>query len=227
MTEIKFDILPDGGIVKLEEFELIIAGFTGKDMEKSKQHLMELKAQGIKTPSKIPVFYKAPMSLATQNHWISVSNQMTSGEIEPVLVLCNGKYYISAGSDHTDRNLEKEDIARSKVECSKPLSSHAVPLKLAIEGWENSELSSEVKSCSEWLPYQSGKTVDISGPMELIDLYKEENGKLPRNLVMFLGTIPIIGRKFIFGEEFRGTLTVQSASESYKLAVEYKMKEGE
>jgi hypothetical protein len=227
MTEIKFNILPDGGIVSLEEFELVIAGFTGKDVEKSKEHLRELEAQGIQTPSKIPVFYRAPMALATQNHWISVSNQMTSGEIEPVLVLSNGEYYISAGSDHTDRNMEKEDIARSKVACSKPLSSQAIPLKLAIEEWGSSELSSEVKSGSEWVLYQSGKTVDIRDPMELIALFKEENGKLPRNLVMFLGTIPLIGRKFIFGEEFRGTYTVQSSSESYKLAVEYKIEEGE
>ena len=167
MTEIKFNILPDGGIVSLEEFELVIAGFTGKDVEKSKEHLRELEAQGIQTPSKIPVFYRAPMALATQNHWISVSNQMTSGEIEPVLVLSKGEYYISAGSDHTDRNMEKEDIARSKVACSKPLSSQAIPLKLAIEEWENSELSSEVKSGSEWVLYQSGKTVDIRDPMEI------------------------------------------------------------
>lgn len=222
MNTLKFDIPSTEKTISLSNYTLIIAGFTGSNTEKVKEHLDELQKQGITIPDEVPTFYRIPSENATQSEEISVVGTETSGEIEPVLLVKGGSYFISLGSDHTDREIEMKNIARSKASCQKPISRTAVPLEELALAWDHLELSSEVSESGKWVPYQIGKCLDLTHPLKLAGLLQKSLGRVPANAVIFLGTIPIIGGKFRFSEEFRGTLT--NPESNLKLSVHYRVR---
>src|SRR5690606_10619106 len=79
---------------------LIIAGFTGRNEDAVAAHVRELAVLGVPPPSKTPTFYELSGKLVTFEERIYGSDR-SSGEVEPVLLRINGKYYLSVGSDHT------------------------------------------------------------------------------------------------------------------------------
>ena len=225
METLRFDVPSTEKSISLSNYTLIIAGFTGSNTEKVKEHLVELQKQGIKVPDEIPSFYRIPSENATQSDEISVVGGKTSGEIEPVLVVKDGSYFISLGSDHTDREMEIKSIARSKASCKKPISRIAVPMEHLALDWERLGLTSEVNESGKWVPYQDGRCADLTHPLKLAGLLQKDQGKVPVNAVIFLGTIPIIGGRFRFSEEFRGTLN--NTETGLKLSIHYRIKRDE
>ena len=108
----KYNLITKQGITK-EEFDLerlIVIGFAGKDIEKTMEHIHELEAEGIKCPKAVPVVYQCSRELLTTDDTIEVIDDKTSGEVEYLILVRDGKYYIGIGSDHTDRKLEAVSI---------------------------------------------------------------------------------------------------------------------
>ena len=118
----KFNVVSKNG-TRQEEMELkslLVVGFAGKDIEKTMEHIRELEAEGVKCPSKVPVLYQCDPQIVTEKDEIEVIGHKTSGEVEYLILVKDGKYYIGVGSDHTDRDLEAISIHKSKQVCLKP-----------------------------------------------------------------------------------------------------------
>ena len=60
----------DGRPAEIED--LVIAGWTGRDVAALNRHIEELKAIGVQPPSKVPLYYRVAASLLTQAESIQV-----------------------------------------------------------------------------------------------------------------------------------------------------------
>ncbi|MFJ5900842.1 DUF2848 family protein [Streptomyces sp. NPDC093064] len=116
LTQLRFRT-EAGDEVTVAPTHLVVAGYTGRDLTAVRHHIEELAAIGVPEPDKIPAFYELDANLLSTNHEIEVDGTATSGEVEPVLIRANGRYYLTVGSDHTYRKLERFDIHASKAAC--------------------------------------------------------------------------------------------------------------
>src|SRR5262249_327333 len=82
--------------------ELVIAGWTGRDVAALERHIRELEAIGVKRPKTTPVFYRVAASLLTSGEAIEVLGDQSSGEAECVVYSVDGGLFVGVGSDHTD-----------------------------------------------------------------------------------------------------------------------------
>src|SRR5574341_1413948 len=98
--------------VSLDIRRLINAGYTGRDQAAVRHHIEELKAHGVPAPERTPVLFPKPAALLAQGPTIEVLGGRTSGEAEFVLLVAGGWVLVAAGSDHTDRELEKVSIEK-------------------------------------------------------------------------------------------------------------------
>ena len=114
----------DGTAVEIDD--LVIAGWTGRDVAALEHHIEELKAIGVQPPSRVPLYYRVATSLLTQADSIEVLGDDTSGEAEPVLVGTPDRLWVTVGSDHTDRKLETYVVAPSKQVCRKLVGCSAL-----------------------------------------------------------------------------------------------------
>ena len=61
-----FTVVGTNDTVALTDFDLVVAGYTGRDEASVKKHIDELAAIGVAPPETVPAFYELPASLATQ-----------------------------------------------------------------------------------------------------------------------------------------------------------------
>lgn len=179
---------------------LVIAGWTGRDVEEVEKHSAELERLGISRPSKVPVFYHLAADLLIQDDTIEVIGRDSSGEAEAVLLAFEGELWVGIGSDHTDRRLESVSVAASKQVCAKPLGREVWPLQRVIGHWDQLILRSYLWTGSSRTLYQKGYLGHNLNATELIDLYSE-GSTLEDGTVMFCGTLPLAG-DFTWGTRF-------------------------
>jgi hypothetical protein len=188
-----FDVLGTGETLTISSFDLVVAGYTGRDAAAVQHHIDELAAQGIAPPERVPMFYPVAASLATQQESCVVPSSLTAGEAEPVLVRTAGRLFLGVGSDHTDRELERESVARSKQACVKPLSRTVVPVDGDTE-WDAMRLSSWVDGS----PYQEGPMSALRAPVETLAQWEDQT-QGDGDIIMFGGTVPLLHGTFVFG----------------------------
>lgn len=189
--------------------KLIIAGYTGSDVESVQAHIDELAAIGVAPPPDVPMIYPVSAALLTTDSSIEVTGWETSGEVEPVLMRCHGRWYLGVGSDHTDRDRERESVHLSKGACPKPMASRVIALDVnPVNGdfdadWASIGLSSVVDGAD----YQRGTLADIRRPSDLLPRVLATVAD-EEDVVVFCGTVPIIGGNFQSGREFSCRLSV-------------------
>src|SRR5574341_1102958 len=122
--------------VSLDIRRLINAGYTGRDQAAVRHHIEELKAHDIPAPASTPTMYAKPACLLTQGPTIEVLGGQTSGEAEFVLLISAERVLVAAGSDHTDRELEKVSIEKAKMMCPNVISRDAWDLAEVRDGWD-------------------------------------------------------------------------------------------
>ena len=83
--------------------QAVIAGWTGRDPVARDKHIAELEAIGIARPASTPIYYRVSACRITTADSIEVSGGDSSGEVEFVLIGWQGRIFVGAGSDHTDR----------------------------------------------------------------------------------------------------------------------------
>jgi len=83
--------------------ELVIAGWTGRDVAALEKHIRELEAIGVKRPKTTPIFYRVAASLLTNDDTIEALGDQSSGEVECVVYSVDDGLFVGVGSDHTDR----------------------------------------------------------------------------------------------------------------------------
>ncbi len=111
---------PSGRNVQVDR--LVIAGWTGRDKAALEKHIAELEAIGVKRPASVPIFYRASTARLTTDEAIEVLGEASSGEAEFVLLRHGERLWVGAGSDHTDREVEKYGVSVSKQMCDKPIA---------------------------------------------------------------------------------------------------------
>jgi len=102
--------------------ELVIAGWTGRNHAAIEHHIEELEALGVPRPSTVPLYYRVSHQQLTQTESIQALGAESSGEAEPVLFFTQGEWWLTVGSDHTDRQVETYSVAVSKQMCAKPVA---------------------------------------------------------------------------------------------------------
>ena len=95
---------------------LVIAGWTGRDAAAIAHHIEELEAIGVPRPSSVPLYYRVGANLLTQAPAIEALGAQSSGEAEPVLFFAAGEWWLTVGSDHTDRQVETYSVARLQAD---------------------------------------------------------------------------------------------------------------
>src|SRR4029453_18489889 len=98
------------GVGAAEITDLLIAGWTGRDVEALNHHIEELKAIGVQPPSSVPLYYRVTANLLTQAESVQVLGTDTSGEVEPVLIGAPERLWVTVGADHTDRKVESYGV---------------------------------------------------------------------------------------------------------------------
>ena len=196
-----------------ESADFIVAGYTGRDELAVREHIDELAAIGVAPPPQVPMLYELSSDLISTSEAVAVAGGMATGEVEPVLIRHGGRWYLGIGSDLTDRDLERDDVKTSKAACPKPMGKTAVllPADVADGGFDavwdlvvaNSYVDDEL--------YQSGSLASLRRPSDIIQRIIGAGfagDSTERDVVVFTGTIPLVGGKFREGQTWRGTLTL-------------------
>jgi hypothetical protein len=194
MAEIVFDGHAKGAVEKIaiDIGDLVIAGWTGRDVTALNHHIEELKALGVMPPSRVPIYYRVGAHLLTQAPNVQVLGEDSSGEVEPVLIAAAGRLWITIGADHTDRKVESYGIAVSKQMCAKPIGTVAWRFEEVEPHWDRLMLRSFIEEGGKRVMYQEGPLATIREPRGLIGGW-QGNPRLPEGVAMFLGTMPAIG----------------------------------
>ncbi len=196
------------GAIELMPQRLLVAGFAGRDQAAVAAHVEELAAIGVTPPESVPTVYDLDPALLTCNPVISCGPR-SSGEVEPVFVRVGGVWHLGVGSDHTDRERETVDIHDSKACCPKPIGGElvALPPDLLQGGFDSAWDECSMSSTVDGLAYPSGRLVDLLAPSVLLPLVlAQAEVDDDVDLVVFAGTLPLIGGSFRFGARMRLTL---------------------
>lgn len=173
--------------------ELVIAGWTGRDVVALERHIEELKAIGVQPPSKVPLYYRVAAGLLTQGDSIQVLGDDTSGEVEPVLLGAPDRLWVTVGADHTDRRIESYGVAVAKQVCPKIIARTAWRFEEVEPHWDQLVLRSFVEEGGRKVLYQEGTLAEIRKPRELIAGWRGGDTRLPSHVALFCGTLPTIG----------------------------------
>jgi hypothetical protein len=176
--------------ITFEPAALIVAGWTGRDEPALRHHIEELAAIGVPRPSSVPVFYRNSILNLTQASSLEVLGPDTLGEAEPVVVVIDGEFHLTVGSDHTDRKADTQGIALSKQLCAKAIGCELWALEDVNGHWDQLKLRSFATIDGKRVPYQDGVLSGMRPPADLIARY---GSALAPNTVMYCGTLAAIG----------------------------------
>lgn len=212
----------DGGAssdpIEFRPTRVVVAGYTGRDRARVQAHIDELAAIGVAPPDRVPSYYEQPLEMLTFHGAITVPSSSTSGEAEPVLLFTEAGPMLAVGSDHTDREQERIDVGTSKAVCPKVVSRQVVPLAEVGDTWDDGVL----RSWADGEPYQEHPLAAITPPPDLVADFTTVFGDPTPGLVLFLGTVPLIGGTFSFAHSYRMTLTT---SDRREIALTYDVQE--
>jgi hypothetical protein len=190
-----------GASVELTPEAFTIAGYTGRDRAMVQKHIDELAREGIAPPPEVPMWYEMPPANLTTADTIAVTSPQSCGEVEPILIGVNGRLYLGIGSDHTARDVEREDIATSKRVCPKPLGRSLVRISELDETFDACKLESWI----DGEPYQSGSVAQIMPLKLLLAGFRERT--LAASFVLSCGTVPLLTHGFRFGAKFSAKIS--------------------
>jgi hypothetical protein len=207
---LRFRVIGTDTELDVDAPRLIIAGYTGRNAAAVAAHIEELAAIGIPPPASVPAFFELDPGLVTTDPVVEIAGANTSGEVEPVLIRHAGRLYLGVGSDHTDRDLERTDIAASKAACPKPVGHEvvALPDDLTALDWDAISVESSVDGDA----YQRGTLDALRTPADLLSRLTRALGEIGGDLVIFAGTLPLLNGQFRPGH--RWTLSLQLNADS-------------
>jgi hypothetical protein len=172
--------------------DTIIAGWTGRDPAAVAKHVRELEALGVKAPASTPIFYRVATARLTTGTDIEVVGEKSGGEVEFVLLQHDGRLWVGAGSDHTDREVEAYGVSVSKQMCDKPIAPAFWAYDDVAPHWARLMLRSHVMDAGKRALYQEGPLTAMLDPMVLIEKFGGK-GQLEDGTLMFCGTLAAHG----------------------------------
>jgi hypothetical protein len=171
----------------------VVGGWTGRDKAALHHHIEELAKIGVKPPATTPLFYRVGVSRLVQSKVIEVIGDGSSGEVEYVMLKVDGRIWIGAGSDHTDRVVEHMGITVAKQLCDKPVARTLWPFDEVEQHWDRLVLRSHIQEDDQTKLYQEGPVASLLSPRELLANYVDGDGDLEEGTLMFGGTCGAIG----------------------------------
>lgn len=167
----------------------IIAGWTGRDIAAMEKHMKELEEIGVARPATTPIYYRVGAARISTADSIQAAGGNSSGEVEFVMAKIDGKLWIGAGSDHTDRKVETYNITVSKQMCDKPMAAALWPWEEVADHWDTLILRSHAVIGGKRELYQEGKVAAMRPPLEQIEGYNRSQGSFDDGAIMFGGTL--------------------------------------
>jgi hypothetical protein len=216
-NDLRFTLQGAGQPLDFAPNRVIIAGYTGRNQQAVRAHIDELAAHGIPAPTEIPTIFRTTLDRLTTASEVEVLGDHSSGEAEVVLLVKGGNIWVTLGSDHTDRELEKLDIPASKV-CPKPVSSEAWAYADVRSQWDSLVLRSWVGQSGREELYQEGTMAAVMKPEDLLDLLRKRLGDSVDGAAIYTGTLPLIGGKFSTRPHFEAELSDPSTGRSLRCA---------
>lgn len=171
----------------------VIAGWTSRNVEAMEKHIRELEEIGVPRPASTPIYYRVGASRITTADAIEAAGGDSSGEVEFVMFNIDGKLWIGAGSDHTDRKVETYNITVSKQMCDKPVAGTVWPWEEVADHWDSLTLRSHIMVDGKRALYQEGSVAAMRMPLELIERYQASGGTWAPGTVMYGGTLAAHG----------------------------------
>ena len=183
---------------------MINLGRTSRNPSDIMKHLEELKKAGIRASPDIPSYNpKIKDRITTDNKIEALPNSKTSGEVEYVLLFTSdSNFYVTVGSDHTDRELEKQNVVLSKQICLNVISPKVWCYEDIKDHWDDLIMRAWIKKDGKRQLYQEGKLGEILRPEELIEKVRLRVSGDLTGAVVYSGTFPIIGGKLNFSPYF-------------------------
>ncbi len=180
-------------VLAVEPRRFIIAGWTGRDVAAIEHHIEELQALGVPRPSSVPLYYRAGANLLSQATEQEVIGSDSSGEAEPTLFFAEGEWWLTVGSDHTDRNVESYSVAVSKQMCPKQIATAAWRWADVAGYQDEIELESSIFEDGQWVKYQSGTLASIRPLATLRDgIFQAKDKEELSGYFLFCGTLGAI-----------------------------------
>ncbi|MCW8129788.1 MAG: DUF2848 family protein [Planctomycetota bacterium] len=218
-----------GGTVRPLAFavrRMVNAGYTGRDQASVRAHIDELAAQGVPPPASVPLCIPVAARNLTLDDAIEVWPGKNSGEAEVVFWIDGPEIYVGVGSDHTDRDLEAQSIEKSKQICPN-VASRAVWRLADVEArWDALRLRSFVAPdlAAPYERCQDAPLAALMPPRALLEYIRARISEpAPRGLVVFSGTVPMLGHPPAHARRFRCELRDEAAGRV--LACEYRIEE--
>jgi hypothetical protein len=185
----------------------IMCGYTGRDQSAVQRHIEELEKEGVEPPPSVPAFYPKPPQGVALEEVIEVQGRETSGEVEFVLLLDGERTYVGVASDHTDRELERMDILKSKQISPAIVSGTLWDYEEIKEHWDRIEIRSWVMIEGERTLYQESTLATILPPEELVRLVRQRVTGSLDGIAIFSGTPPMLTEGMVFSGRFEGELS--------------------
>ena len=190
---LEFTVLPNGSAKQVRIDDLVIAGWTGRDVEALEKHIVELEELGVPRPSSVPCFYRVGAENFTNGEELQFLGDTSSGEVEFILIGTDEGMLIGVGSDHTDREVETYSVPVSKQMCVKPVSKDVWRYDDVKDHFDDLLLRAWATENGEKKLYQDGGVTAMRPPEELIGLYLPGQTALPAGMAMYCGTLAAIG----------------------------------
>ena len=174
------------------------------DASSAVAHQEEVADVGVRIAFDIPAprIYPMAVSSITTDTAIGVHSAATSGEAELVLVVSGGELYLGVGSDHTDRELERQSIIWSKQYSPSVLGTRVWRWADVEPRWPDLVLESTV----DGELYQSSPASVFLSPPEILKILAERVTSLPDSYLVYCGTYTSIDKKIRFGDRWTATL---------------------
>jgi 4-hydroxyphenylacetate 3-monooxygenase len=169
------------------------------------------------------VFYDLDPALLTTDDVVGVAGANTSGEVEPVLLRAAGHWYLAVGSDHTDRDLERDDIAASKAACPKPIGATVLALPDDPDAFDLDHVAAV--SVVDGVTYQASSLAALLAPADVLGRMRIAMADDPlatgADLAVFGGTTPLLDGAFVPGARWELALRLPDGTD---LAHSYEVK---
>ncbi len=197
--------------------DVVLAGYTGRDQAAVRRHVAELAAHGVPAPARVPAYFRVTTDRVVATDRITVLGRETSGEAEFVLMFDAGELLVGVASDHTDRALERLDVAKSKQLCQKVVGPEIWRYEDVRSHWDHIVL--RAYSNRQNTPYQEGPVSSLLDPDDLLAGVAERTSGTLDGVLVFSGTLPLVA-DLEYGSHFAVELIDEDHGNALRCAYE-------